>query len=115
MSEPLEKTITNGILKKLRALGGWWTKIPGTRMSAGLPDIIGCHNGTFVGLEVKRPSTRNTVTERQAETLRRIAAAGGLAAVVTSREEALEALNRADEATGNRIVLWEPMATHQDG
>lgn len=89
MAEPLERVITDKILKALRARGGWWKKIHGSPYSSGLPDIIGCWNGQFVGLEVKRPSTRNSVTPGQQAALAAILDAGGVAGVVTSPEEAL--------------------------
>lgn len=55
----------------------------------GLPDIIGCYKGRFVGLEVKRPSRENTLTAAQGHALDLIAKAGGISGLVTSAEEAV--------------------------
>lgn len=98
-AEPLESSITKSILKKLRSLGGWWTKIPGNRMQAGLPDIIGCYKGRFCGLEVKRPSNRDGVTPRQQKVLAAITKAGGLSVVVTSVDEAIKAVTYDDPSS----------------
>lgn len=89
-SQKPESRLSTKIIKTLRArTDGWWVKIPGTAFSAGLPDIIGCVDGKFYGLEVKLPGREKTLTARQAFILDQIALAGGTAAVVTSVEEAL--------------------------
>jgi Holliday junction resolvase len=87
-----EKDIVNAIKKALTREGAWVTKTHGSLYSSGLPDLIACYKGRFVGIEVKRPETRHTVTERQQAVLDRISAAGGLAGVATSVEEALAIL-----------------------
>ena len=69
----------------------WLVKIHGGPFqAAGIPDIIGCIDGRFVALEVKVPGAR--ATKLQELTLSRIAAAGGIAAVVTSVAEAESAV-----------------------
>lgn len=55
-----------------------------------------CYRGLFIAIEVKRPETRHTVTDRQQAFLDQIAAAGGLAGVATSVDEALLFLEQAD-------------------
>ena len=95
MAEPLEKAITDKILKALRNVTGsrgWFKKIHGSPYMSSLPDIIGCFDGRFVGLEVKRPSNRHGVTPGQQAELDKLSAAGGLVGVVTSVEEALTLL-----------------------
>lgn len=64
-------------------------------MMAGLPDLIGCYRGQFFGLEVKVPAQRKNVSRRQQYVHGLIARAGGVAKVVTSPEEAIEALKEA--------------------
>lgn len=86
-SEPLESAITAKILKNLRAKGGWWQKNHGSPYTANLPDIIGCYHGRFVAFEVKRPSTRGSVTPGQEANLKAINDAGGFAFVVASVDE----------------------------
>ena len=55
--------------------------------AAGTPDLIACIRGYFIALEVKVPG--ETPTELQTYTLRCIKAAGGLATVVSSPEQAV--------------------------
>lgn len=59
----------------------------------GLPDIIGCYDGDFYGIEVKRPGRESTLTERQSLILRRIENAGGRSGVATCIEHALKFLD----------------------
>lgn len=53
---------------------------------AGVPDLLVCYKGRFLGLEVKLPG--GDATELQAHTIRMIQRACGLAGVVHSVEEA---------------------------
>lgn len=67
---------------------GFWLVVHGSAMQqAGVPDLVGCYMGRFCGLEVKMPGKGTTTL--QAHTLGMILAAGGIAGVVTSVEEAL--------------------------
>ncbi len=91
MAQP-EKLIVNTIKKALQERGAWVTKTHGSPHLAGLPDIIACYRGRFVGLEVKTPETRGTVSARQSAILEQIYEAGGISGVVTSVDEAIEAV-----------------------
>lgn len=80
-------------LRELRGI--WLVKTHGGQMqSAGLPDILGCYQGRFFGLEVKRPGAKTTLLQELV--LQRIAKAGGVAHVVHSAEEALNILYRGE-------------------
>ena len=87
----LEKDLVRKIIGSLREQwpDSFWIKIPGGPTLAGIPDIIGCVNGIFVALEVKRPDTSYTVTPRQKANIVLVLGAGGIAAVVTSVEKAI--------------------------
>lgn len=68
---------------------GKWLVTHGSAMQeAGIPDLVGCYRGRFCGLEVKMPGKGTTTLQRH--TLDAILAAGGIAGVVTSVEEALD-------------------------
>ncbi len=54
----------------------------------GIPDLVGCINGRFVALEVKRPGEKPT--KYQENQLQAIGTAGGVTGVVTSELEALK-------------------------
>jgi Holliday junction resolvase len=84
-----EKAIVNAIKKALQGRGAWVIKTHGSPSLSGLPDIIACYEGRFVGIEVKKPTTRHTVTLRQQAVLDMIAQSGGITGVATSVEEAL--------------------------
>lgn len=56
---------------------------------AGIPDLLVCWRGHFIGLELKRGSVTSKLQEWQ---IRRIRKAGGTAEVVTSVEDALAVL-----------------------
>lgn len=91
MARQPEGKLAQKILVALRLKGGWWTKIHGGEyQEVGLPDIVGCYKGRFVGVEVKMPGGKPTA--RQRFILEQITMAGGIAAVVTSVEEALDLL-----------------------
>jgi len=74
----------------------------GAYQEAGIPDLLLCVQGRFIGLEVKfqRPGesaerARNKASDRQIMQIARINAAGGTAAVVLSAQEALDVVARA--------------------
>ena len=50
----------------------------------GIPDILACINGRFVGIETKAPGKLNTVTVNQAMQLDNIRKAAGFSIVVDS-------------------------------
>lgn len=71
--------------------GGSWNKIHGgAYQSSGMSDIIGCVDGKFVALEVKIPGRESTLTKLQTKFLEDIRKSGGIAAMITSPEQALD-------------------------
>lgn len=71
----------------------WIVKLHGEPSQvSGLPDLLLCYRGRFVGLEVKLPGEHPTAI--QAWTLQEIRLAGGVAECVHSLEEAVAVLNR---------------------
>lgn len=100
MSEPTkESTLVSHIVKAIRAEhpGTLVWKIHGGPMQeVGIPDLIACHDGVLVGIEVKlrRPGESDAalarrVTQHQQRQLARIREAGGRAGVATTVGEAL--------------------------
>lgn len=61
---------------------------------SGLPDLIGCIQGLFFGFEVKMPGKESNTSARQEFVHGLIHKAGGFVAIVSSKEEALDALDR---------------------
>lgn len=88
-----ESRLVKEILLSLRREypSSFWTKIHGgAYQRVGLPDIIGCVQGRFVGIEVKLPGKEATLTALQGYTLDALVNAGAIAGMVTSKEQAIE-------------------------
>lgn len=85
----LETSITGKIMSRLeKAPRGWFFKVHGGLLQkAGIPDIIGCLDGLFLAIEVKRPGLDATLLQRWV--LEHIQKAGGLATVAHSEDEAM--------------------------
>ena len=82
-----ESDIVRAILQYLKSVPRCftWKEHGGMYGTAGIPDIICCHNGRFYAFEVKTQTGRPTAL--QEVTIRKIRAAGGTALVVRSVEE----------------------------
>ena len=70
-----ELKIQTAILRKLRTSGGLWFKIHDI-ITKALPDIIGCYQGLFIAIEVKRVGERPT--KLQDWVLEQVEKAGGI-------------------------------------
>lgn len=76
-----EKLFENRIKKYIESVGGWQVKFFANKFTkAGIPDILACINGHFVGIEVK--SDRGEPSELQLYNVREIRRAGGFAFVL---------------------------------
>lgn len=95
MTQP-ESRLSKRILDALRG-EGWFAykNHGGPYMMAGLPDIVVCAEGRYVGLETKMPDKRGNVSPRQVLVLQQIRDHGGVAEVVCSPVEAVEVVRRA--------------------
>ena len=90
-----EALLTRSVRQLLDAAGIWHYKAWGGPMSApGIPDIIGCFKGRFIGIEIKAPNGK--VSEYQAEFLRRINAAGGIGFVARNLDTVIDKLGLGD-------------------
>ena len=75
-----EKQFENKIKKLLKTKGIYYFKFWGTMYTkAGVPDIIACVNGRFLGIEVK--AEKGKPSEIQLENIRQIRRGGGYAVV----------------------------------
>lgn len=90
MAQP-EARLSRKIVKRLGDLGAFASKVHGGPMqTGGLPDIVGCYDGHFFGIEVKMPGREKTLTPRQANKLQTIKDAGGRVGVATNVFEAVQ-------------------------
>lgn len=94
MAQP-EARLSRKIMEALRAEGYFAFKVHGSEfMMAGLPDIIVCAQGYFIGLETKMPDKRSNTSPRQDYVHELIEAAQGTASVVCSVAEAKQVVHR---------------------
>ena len=83
-----EKTVETKIKDYLFEKGIYHFKVHGSKfMPAGIPDIVCCFNGSFLGIEVKRPGAKNEQSEQQKVHERNIIKSGGTYLLVDSFEE----------------------------
>lgn len=93
----LERDIVTAIRKYLASLGSdvfFWKEHGSVYGTNGLPDIICCYKGRFLGLECKLPSGR--LTEPQKRAIEQINRAGGFACRVESVEDVKRVIARVD-------------------
>ncbi len=91
-----ESKLSRHIMEGLRREGYFCFKVHGgATMMAGLPDIVVCAEGIFVGLETKNPESRNDTSARQKLVHEMIRDSGGYCTVVCSVNEALDAVREA--------------------
>jgi hypothetical protein len=96
----LKKKTPEGMLKAsirqlLDVCGIFYYNAWGGPMSPkGVPDLICCQNGRFIGIEVKTPAGK--VSGDQEEFIRRINEAGGLGFIARSLEDVLDTLQLND-------------------
>jgi len=81
-----ETNLTRKLIRKLNEHPDTWVyKTMGSMTRAGVPDLLICHQGLFVGAEVKVPG--NYATKLQLHEIDRINDCGGMAAVVRSFDD----------------------------
>lgn len=84
-----EVNLQNKVIKVLKQLFKddiWFAKIS-DRYNKGIPDIVGCIDGMFFGLELKRDTGRPS--KLQLYTIDKIKQAGGSVCIVRTVEESL--------------------------
>ena len=77
-----EKVFENKLKKYLKSKGAWVLKYWGGSVytQAGVPDLLVCYNGKFIGIEVKAETGH--ASELQLNTIEQIKKAGGIAFVL---------------------------------
>jgi Holliday junction resolvase len=89
-----ERAIVDRIRRLLQKRGAWFVKTTGVSV-AGIPDLICCHRGFFIAIEVKQPGRHPTPAQRHQ--LDSVTRAHGLAIVATSPHQVAEQLDRIDQ------------------
>jgi hypothetical protein len=76
-----EKLVKQRVVAQLKELGAYYFyPVSGGFATSGVPDIVCCYQGRFIGIECK--AGKGKTTALQDKNLAAIAAAGGLAMVV---------------------------------
>lgn len=84
-----EKNIENKIKRYLTDIGAYYFKHHGGKYSrSGVPDIIVCYKGRFIGIEVKNEIGKLSILQER--NLIRIADNGGIALAVRTLDEVKE-------------------------
>lgn len=94
----LERDLVASVKKYLASLGDdifFWKEHGGPYDTSGVPDIICCYKGRFIGMECKLPNGRLTALQNRA--LAKINRAGGIARRVESVANAMSIIRQADE------------------
>lgn len=98
-----ETQYTKKVNDLLKSRGAYFEKIWGGGMqSAGIPDILVCYKGIFIGLELKVGN--NKPSELQKAKVQMIRNAGGVGAIVWDNLEPIETiLNTIDNIQNSKI------------
>jgi Holliday junction resolvase len=92
-----ESRLVRRIQDLIRKRGGRSFKIHGdsSYQEAGIPDILACYQGRFLGIEVKMPGGR--LSRKQERVMQTILDAGGVAIVARSVDDVHRVLDMLDK------------------
>ena len=95
-----EKSRQRAIRDCFEQKGAWVVKFHASPYSeVGVPDLLVCYQGRFIGAEVKEPG--KYPTQRQRLQMQRIRQAGGIAEVVRSVDDAETLCKDAERANAS--------------
>lgn len=101
-----EKSLENKIKKYLKDNGHYYMKIHGSAVGkAGIPDILCCINGFFVGVEVKNPNGKGILSELQKYNIENIIKSGGYAEAIASYDDFISFVEyiKEEKIHGNKV------------
>jgi hypothetical protein len=79
-----EAKVKKEVVKQLKALDAYYFfPATGGYGKSGVPDVVGCYNGNFFGIECK--AGKNTPTALQEMNLKEIANSGGISLVINEK------------------------------
>jgi Holliday junction resolvase len=98
MAATPEKKVKDAVTKILKEFNAYYFfPATGGFGRSGVPDIVACYNGHFIGIECK--AGKNTTTALQDRELDKIGKAGGYPLIIN--EENTEAVRRVLDAISN--------------
>lgn len=92
-----EQDIQKKIKDWLEKQGAYVVKVI-SASKAGIPDLLVCYKGKFIGIEVKTPKTKTNVSDLQNNNIRLIHKANGYAIVAWDLECVQKFIRKIDEA-----------------
>lgn len=102
MGEGPEKQVENKIKDELRRRKIWFFKQHAdSYVVPGIPDLIVCYRGRFLGIEVKAPGKRYNTSPVQKVQIELIEKSGGYTVVADSVEIVIKKLEEIDEEIEN--------------
>lgn len=113
-----EKRYEEKIKGNLRKRGAWFAKYFGNGYAQrGVPDVLCCYCGWFLGIEIKGGTNSYGLTDAQRQQLQQIADAGGIRLAVEDYEktgdrmdcEIIEKMLILYDRTGNKLMLRAPV------
>ena len=105
MAPLLERDIVAAVKRYLSTLGEdvfFWKEHGGPYGTSGIPDIIICYKGRFIGMECKLPGGR--LTELQKRAIAKINRAGGIARRVENVADAQSIIRLVDDELLTRTI-----------
>lgn len=97
-----ESQLTSKVKNYVKSKGAYVEKIFGGGFQAsGIPDLIACYNGLFIGIELKSPTGKGRASDVQKIKIKRIRDAGGIAFITDNLEDVKEVFENIDN--GNYI------------
>jgi len=85
MADTPEKKVKRKVTALLKTYNAYYFyPVTGGFGASGVPDIVACLNGRFLGIEVKADAKKRGVTALQQKNLDAIAAQGGVALIIDS-------------------------------
>jgi len=83
MADTPEKKVKKKVVEILKQHGAYYFyPVTGGFGASGVPDIVACYNGRFLGIEVKADAKKRSPTALQQKNLNAINATGGVALVI---------------------------------
>lgn len=93
-----ESKVQASILKYLKSVNAYCVKVQMANRS-GIPDIIACYKGKFIGIEVKTETTQRNTSKLQEANLKMIVESEGIAIVAWEISQVKEIIGRIDNDT----------------
>lgn len=95
-----EKEFQKKVKREINDRGGWSVKFfANAYTQAGVPDILACYKGHFLGIETKKSAKGYGATELQKYNIEEIKSAGGIGLILCPErwDDLIKELDKIDE------------------